>query len=315
MEEIVPAVDKKLLKSELTKSKFIRYTNYENNEIYIFKSHECPNVMKEVGRLREIAYRDAGGGTGYSLDIDTYDTLPNPYKQIIVWNPNEEEIVGGYRYFKLKEANKIDNDRFQIATNETFHFSSKFIKEFLPYAIELGKSFIQPKFQPSTDERKGLFSLDNLWDGLGVIIYENPDIKYFFGRVTLYLNYDETARDILLYFLDKYFGDKENLVYPYEPREIKTDTSELEKIFSGGNFEEDFVNLNNAVRNRNENIPPLIKSYMSLSPSMKTFGVAQNKKSFKGQMEGIGMIIKIDDVYPSKKKRHINSYVKQKEKN
>ncbi len=314
MEKIIPPVDRQLIKEELTKDKFIRVTNFENNYIYIFTSHDCPNTMREIGRLREIAYRDSGGGSGKSCDIDEFDTKSNPYKQIIVWNPQDEEIVGGYRYINLKEADNIENTN-DLATSKMFHLTDKFITEYMPYTMELGKSFVQPKYQPSVDDRKGMFSLDNLWDGLGALIVDNPDIKYFFGRVTLYLNYDQEARDILLYFLYKYFGDKENIIYPYESRKIKTDPAKLEEIFTNEGFEQDFVKLNQAVRDRNENIPPLIKAYMSLSPTIKIFGVAQNKHSYGGNMEGIAMMIKIQDIYPSKKKRHIESYKKQKNKN
>ncbi len=304
-------IDRKLIKSELTKDKFVRYTNYEDNEIYIFTAHDCPHTMKEIGRLRELSYRDSGGGTGKPYDIDNFDTSETPYKQIIVWNPNLEEIIGGYRFFKLKEA-KLDKkkNRYNLFTTDLFYFSEKFINEYLPYTIELGKSFVQPQFQPSTNERKGVFSLDNLWDGLGALIVDNPDAKYFFGRVTLYMNYDKEARDIILYFLDKYFGDKENLIYPFEPRAIITDKAKMEKLFSNKGFEEDFTNLNKAIRARNETIPALIKAYMSLSPSMKTFGVAYNQKL---GTEGIAIIINIKDIYASKIQRHVESYTKQKQ--
>jgi len=312
MESIISPVDKRLIRPELSKEKFLRYTNFENNEIYVITSHDSPNTMKEVGRLREIAYRDSGGGSGKPYDIDDFDTAAIPYKQIIVWNPNLEEIIGGYRFLKLIEAKKDNKkNQYHLFTTDLFGLSEKFINEYLPYTIELGKSFVQPQFQPSTDERKGFFSLDNLWDGLGALIVDNPDIKYFYGRVTLYLNYDQEARDILLHFLDKYFGDKENLIFPYDPRKTKTDKSKLEKIFSNKGFEEDFTNLNQAIRDRNENIPPLIKAYMSLSPSMKTFGVAYNHKM--GNVECIGIMINLKDIYPSKIRRHVESYKKQKQ--
>lgn len=223
-----------------------------------------------------------------------------------------EDIIGGYRFYKLKEAKKDkQKNSYYLFTTDLFDLSEKFINEYLPYTMELGKSFVQPQFQPSTNERKGVFSLDNLWDGLGALIVDNPDIKYFYGRVTLYLNYDQEARDILLFFLDKYFGDKENLIYPFEPRKIKTDRAKLEKMFSNKGFEEDFTNLNQAIRDRNENIPPLIKAYMGLSPSMKTFGVAYNHKL--GNVEGIAILIYIEDIYTSKIRRHVESYKKQKQ--
>lgn len=314
MENVISPVSKELIKSELTQDKFIRKTNFGNNDIYIFKAHECPNTMKEIGRLREVAYRDSGGGSGKSLDIDLFDTGPAPYSQMIVWDPRDEEIVGGYRYINMKEAQKDEKGQYKLATTNMFHLSETFINEYMPYSIELGKSFVQPAFQPSVDNRKGMFSLDNLWDGLGALIVDNPEIVYFYGRVTLYLKYDSLARDYLLYFLYTYFSDKENLVYPYEPEKIKTDKSRLEKIFKGDNYKEDYALLNQAIRERGENIPPLIKAYMSLSPGMKIFGIAHNH-AFGDNVEGIAIIININDIYPSKKRRHVESYApRQKDK-
>lgn len=95
MEEIIAPVDKALLKAELTEDKRLRMTNRSHNQIYIVTAQDAPNTMREIGRLREIAFRAAGGGTGMSMDIDEYDTMENPYKQLIVWNPEAEEILGG----------------------------------------------------------------------------------------------------------------------------------------------------------------------------------------------------------------------------
>lgn len=310
MEKIISPVSKHLIKEELTNERFVGFTNFENNEIYIFTAHECPHTMQEIGRLREIAYRDSGGGSGKSVDIDKFDTDTVPYKQIIVWNPKEKEIIGGYRFFKLKNAKKDKSGKYRLFTTDMFAMTDKFIKEYLPYTMELGKSFIQPDYQQSTNERKGMFSLDNLWDGLGALMVDNPDVKHLYGRVNIYLQMDELARDIIFYFLDIYFGDKEKLIYPYEERKIKTNISELKKHFTLNGFEKDFSNLNQAVRERNENIPPLIKAYMSLSPSMKVFGAAIDN-TFGGNTEGIGIMLKVEDIYPSKIKRHIDSYKKQ----
>ena len=81
-QEIIQPIDKELLKQELTPERQLRMTNKSNNEIYVVTAHEAPNVMKEIGRLREIAFREAGGGTGKSMDIDEFDTMPNSYKQL-----------------------------------------------------------------------------------------------------------------------------------------------------------------------------------------------------------------------------------------
>lgn len=304
---IIPAVDKHLLEAELTKEKFLRHTNFGYNEIYVVTYYDSPNVMREISRLREITYRKAGGGTHKECDIDEYDTGIVPYKQLIVWDPERKEIIGAYRFMLCKDA-PYENGRIKLATAELFDFSNTFKKEYLPYAIELGRSFIQPIYQSSKTSRKGIFSLDNLWDGLGALVVNNPSIKYFFGKVTMYPNYNRKARDMILYFLKKYFPDPDHLLIPHRPILIDIDEEELEKIFIGENYEDDYKILFTCVRELKENIPPLLNSYMNLSPSMRTFGTALNK-SF-GNVEETGIMITIDDIYPHKKERHIASYRK-----
>jgi len=307
MQNIVPVVNRKLITSELTKEKFVRKTNFGVNDVFIITAHDSPNTMREIGRLREISFRDAGGGTGKSLDIDEFDTRPNPYKQLIVWNPYQQEIVGGYRFFKLKEAEMDKDNKYNLATSHIFEFSGKFINEYFPCTMELGRSFVQPRFQPKKNYRKGIFSLDNLWDGLGSLIVDNKDIKYFFGKITIYLNFDQKARDMILYFLFRYFPDNENLVKPYKSRGIKTDISEISSVFKGNSFKEDYKILIKAIRSINSQIPPLINAYMNLSPTMKTFGSSVNP--LFGDVEEIGILVSIPDIYHSKKNRHIATYM------
>jgi len=307
MEEVVPPVPVDVLLKELTRDKFIRVTNNGENEIYIISNQDSPNVMCEVGRLREVTFRASGGGTGKSVDIDEFDVNAFPYKQIIVWNPKDKEIVGGYRYIKCKDA--IDkNGKIHLATTELFKFSEKFIKDYLPKTIELGRSFVQPKYQPSSVNRKGLFSLDNIWDGLGAVIVDNPDVNYLFGKVTMYTHFNIHARDMILAFMNYYFPDTENIVVPIEPLSLKTDVSEFLKSIKGLPYKEGHHVLNKNVRALGENIPPLVNSYMNISPSMKTFGTSMN--SHFGDVEETGILVTIADMYESKTERHIKSYKK-----
>jgi hypothetical protein len=313
MKPIIQPVDKDLLLKELTNERFIRYTNYGTNEIYIVSHHDSPYVLQEIGRLREIAFRSAGGGTGLECDLDYFDTAPVCYKQLIVWNPIDKEIVGGYRFMLMRDAERDENGIPKLSTSHYFKFSKKFIEEYVPYTIELGRSFVQPIYQPSAGNRKGLFSLDNLWDGLGAIHVDNPEQKYFFGKITMYKNYNRQARDILLYFLNFYFPDYEHLVEPIHPLTYETDISEYKKLFRKGMpYKEAHAILNQTIRKLGENIPPLFNSYMNLSPSMKTFGTINNYDF--GNVEETGILVTIADIYPSKKERHIATY-KSEEKN
>ena len=214
MEEIIAPISKEILKSELTEDKRLRFTNKSNNEIYIITHQDSPNVMREIGRLREIAFRAAGGGTGLPLDIDEYDTMENPYKQLIVWNPEAEEILGGYRYLLGTDVQFDEKGKPILATSHMFNFSDKFIKEYLPTTIELGRSFVTLEYQSTRAGSKGLFALDNLWDGLGALTVVMPNVKYFFGKVTMYPSYNRKGRDMILHFLNKHFEDKDGLITP-----------------------------------------------------------------------------------------------------
>jgi hypothetical protein len=299
MEAIIAPIDKGLLKSELTPDKCLRKTNYGNREIYSVTHHNAPNVVQEIGRLREVSFRESGGGTGKSVDLDEFDLCEVPYRQLVVWDKDEEEIVGGYRYLECSVI-PIKDGVPQIATSELFHFSPKFIQDYLPKTIELGRSFIQPNYQSS---RNGLFSLDNLWDGLGALVVYNPDVEYFFGKVTMYTTYNVTARDYLLRFMNLYFKDAEQLVTPIEAVHLATDLKEIDAYLNGLSLDEAFKATNKKVRELGENIPPLISAYIKLSSTMKTFGTAINEHF--GGVEETGILIKISDIYEEKKSRHV----------
>lgn len=307
--EIIAPVPLELIKAELTPEKRLRMTNKSNNEIYIFTYHDSPNLMREIGRLREITFRMAGGGTGKELDWDEYDTCENCYKQLIVWNPESEEIIGGYRYIMGDEWTYDENGQPELATSHLFRFSEKFIKEYAPYTIELGRSFVTPEYQSSKMGAKSLFALDNLWDGLGALTVINPKMKYYFGKMTMYPSYIRFGRDLILYFLKKYFDDKEGLIYPMKPLKLDTPEEELAQVFCGRDFKEDYRILNGGIRALGFNIPPLVNAYMNLSPTMKLFGTAINYGF--GDVEETGILIAVDEILESKRVRHIESFVRQ----
>ena len=308
-QEIISPVSKELLKSELTRERQLRMTNKSNNEIYVVTAHQAPNVMREIGRLREIAFREAGGGTGKEVDIDEFDTCENCYKQLIVWNPDEEEIIGGYRYLMGTDWELDDNGQPILATSHMFHFSEKFLRDYMPYTVELGRSFVALEYQNVQKNTKSIFALDNLWDGLGALTVLFPNLKYFFGKMTMYPSYVRKGRDMILYFLKKHFDDKENLITPMKPLVLESDPDELERLFSGNNFKEDYRILNSEVRKMGYNIPPLVNAYMGLSPTMKLFGTAINYGF--GDVEETGILIAVDEILEQKRVRHIDSFIKE----
>lgn len=310
MQDIINPIERDAIKNELTPDRFLRYVNNGENEIYLVNQHNSPNVLKEIGRLREISFRAAGGGTGLPLDIDENDTCEKCYDQLIAWNPLDEEIIAGYRLIKCSDAGYTEDGSVNLSTAHLFNFSDAFIKNYLPYTIELGRSFVQPKYQPSVDNRRGIFSLDNLWDGLGAVVMINPDVKYLFGKVTMYPHYNPEARDLLIYFMNHYFPDKDKLIVPITSLDYKTAESNFKGTFDGLSYKEGYKVLNSKVRNLGENIPPLINTYMNLSSTMKTFGTAMNYEF--GAVEETGILITISDIYESKKHRHLETFARDK---
>ena len=309
MEEIIAPISKEILKSELTDDKRLRFTNKSHNEIYIITYQDSPNVLREIGRLREIAFRAAGGGSGMAMDLDEFDVMENPYKQLVVWNPEAEEIVGGYRYILGTDVCFDNHGHPLLATAHMFNFSEKFLKDYLPTTIELGRSFVTLEYQCTRSDSKSLFALDNLWDGLGALTVVMPSVKYFFGKMTMYPSFNRRGRDMILYFLSKHFGDKDNLITPMKPLEIESDPQELAELFNKDSFKEDYKILNREVRKLGFNIPPLVNAYMGLSPTMRMFGTAINYGF--GDVEETGILIAVNEILEDKRIRHIESFVKQ----
>jgi hypothetical protein len=307
MERIIDAIPREKILAELTEARFVRKTNKGNNEIYIIDHKNAPNTLLEIGRLREISFREGGGGSGLACDLDELDTSEQPYKQMIVWSPEDQEIIGGYRFLHCGEAKRDEHGHIELATAHLFDYSEKFINEYLPYTIELGRSFVQPNYQPSKS-RKGIFSLDNTWDGLGAIIVQHPEVKYLFGKFTMYTTFNQEARNCILYFLQKYFPDTEGLMKPHDALQFEV-RNEMKAMFPQNNYKDAFPTLVQNVRARGENIPPLVNIYMNLSDTMKTFGTAINHEF--GGVEETGILVSIADIYPEKKERHLMTYQKK----
>lgn len=305
-QRIIDPVEQELIEAELTDDRFLRYTNKGGNMIYVVDANNAPNVMKEIGRLREIAFRTAGGGSGKSCDIDEFDTMDPPCSQLIVWDPESKLILGGYRFICGKDIKLDESGKPRIATSHMFEFSDKFIKDYLPYTLELGRSFVRPEYQSSRAGAKALYALDNLWDGLGCLTVINPEIRYLFGKVTMYPNYTARCRDLILCFLHKHFPDNDKLVWPMESLKIKSNPLEYADIFTSNNFKENYMILNSEVRAMGDNIPPLVNAYMNLSPTMRMFGTAVNEEF--GNVEESGIFFAVDEIFDEKKRRHIESY-------
>ncbi|MFI3302567.1 MAG: GNAT family N-acetyltransferase [Rikenellaceae bacterium] len=293
---IIEPIDREVLLAELTPERKVRDTNKASNEIYIFSAEESPILMREVGRLREESFRASGGGTGDEVDIDSKDTAKDGYMQLIVWDPRDQEIVGGYRFIVCQ-----DEKPKHLSTEHYFDFSDKFRKEYLPYTIELGRSFVQVKYQARRNP-KGIFALENLWDGLGALMVLNPHVKYFFGKITMYTTFNTKARNAIIHFMHRQFPDADNLMAACEPIVFDLKDPYHMEMFSNDDFREDYKTLINYVREYSETVPPLFAAYMSLSSSMRTFDTFLNTDF--GEVEETGILITIPDIYPDRYDRY-----------
>ncbi len=308
MKEIIKPVPVDEIMAELTTDKFVRTTNFGGNQIYSLTYHDSPAIMQEIGRLREVAFRLAGGGTGKEIDIDAYDMAPVPYHQLVVWDPKHRVLMGGYRYKLLRTADRDENGNHILATGRLFNFTSTFLNDYVPYTLELGRSFVHPDYQAKAVGRKSLFALDNLWDGIGALTVDLEDVRFLFGKVTMYKHYNSTARDLLLYFMQRYCADKDKMLYPKMSLGFSTDISVFENLFAGEDYLTNYKVLVKKIREYGENIPPLINAYLNISPTMRSFGTSLNEAF--GGVEETGILVTVKDIYDKKKDRHINSYVK-----
>lgn len=307
MEEIINPVPLDLIKAELTPKCKLMDTNKGGNELYVVDCHNAPNTLREIGRIRELTYRAAGGCSGKALDLDEYDFLEKPYQQLIVWDPDAQAIIGGYRFLLGRDAVLREDGQPNVTSSHLYRFSDKFIREYLPKTMELGRSFVAPDYQSSKAGPKALFTMDNLWDGIAGVLLSNPGVEYFFGKMTIYRTYDKAARELIFRFLEKHFPDEEELIRPYKPLRGRLDNRLLDLILTEDGLGDDLRCLKKALRKLGTSIPPLVNSYINASSTMKVFGSTVNDE-LSDAIE-TGLMIRFDEVYPEKRDRHILTFL------
>ena len=301
MQPIIPPVDTALLLKEL-EGHLLRPSNKADNLIYDITSHECPNVMREIARLREISYRDGGGATGKEMDIDEMDLMAKPYHQLIVWDPEHQQIIGGYRYLVGSDTEIRDGQPF-ITSAHLFHYSERFIRDFLPNTIEFGRAFVQPMYQQREMGVKALFALDNIWDGIGAVMHNHPEVRWMIGKVTIYPDYNLTARNLIYDYLQRYHRGEEGLFEPYHPLPVPV----IDSPFVGDDPQENYHILQHAVREQGTVIPPMFSAYLNLTNDLQFFGNAVNDEL--ANVYETGIMVDLQTVYPEKKERYISSYI------
>ena len=297
MQPIIPPVDTALLLKEL-EGHLLRPSNKADNLIYDITSHECPNVMREIARLREISYRDGGGATGKEMDIDEMDLMAKPYHQLIVWDPEHQQIIGGYRYLVGSDAEIRDGQPF-ITSAHLFHYSERFIRDYLPNTIEFGRAFVQPMYQQREMGVKALFALDNIWDGIGAVMHNHPEVRWMIGKVTIYPDYNLTARNLIYDYLQRYHRGEEGLFEPYHPLPVPV----IDSPFVGDDPQENYHILQRAVREQGTVIPPMFSAYLNITNELQYFGTTI-EETFSNVYDS-GIMVDLETVYPEKKERYI----------
>ncbi|SFE83075.1 lysophospholipid acyltransferase family protein [Nitrosomonas sp. Nm166] len=297
IENIIHPVRTQSIRKEMKASQLIGKTQ-DGKHIYLFDYLPNSSVMREIGRLRELSFRQVQEGTGNALDIDSYDRY---YRHLILWDEDELEIIGSYR---IGEASRILKEYGEtgLYTNSLFTFNKTFMP-YLEHAIELGRSFIQPRYQ-------GKRSLDYLWYGIGAYLYQHPEVRYLFGPVSLSTSWPEPAQKVIASFYTTLFGNDRSIAKPRMPfnfDQIKdfvpfrhvTDEVEYKKAFSI--FKEKMDDLN-------VKVPVLYKQYVELCQpgGCEFFGFNVDPK-FSNCIDGL-ILVHINTIKEKKYQRYIESH-------
>lgn len=290
---IIKPIDRKILKLQLKEAPLLGITN-DGKKIFILTYNGFPEVIREVARLREITFRGVGEGTGNRLDMDLYDKL---YRHIVLWDEENLEVVGAYRIGVCEEL-LLKHGTEGLYTSTLFNFSDNFKKK-LPFALELGRSFVQRKYWNS-------YSLDYLWQGIGAFLYNHPETKYLFGGVSLSGSYNTEAKELLVFFYTKWFKGPFDMVtaknhYSINPNKLES----LEATFPGVDYKSELKILKQSLKMFGFSIPTLFKQYSELCSdngcSFLDFGIDYD---FNSCIDGF-IFIEVDKIKPHKRERYI----------
>ena len=286
---------RQMIKQELKYGEQIGTTS-DSKHIYLIEAEQAPSLMNEIGRLREYSFRKVGEGSGRMKDIDRYDDY---YQHLVLWDDDALEVVGAYR---IGECNWILSwlGREGLYLNELCHIDNR-CDDLLEDAIELGRSFVQPKYW-------GTRALDYLWQGIGAYLSHNPQVKYMLGPVSISGTYPQHAQEALVYFYNTYFGAEERLITARSPFELSDYVvREFDEIFDGNNYVADFKRLREYLQAFNVTVPTLYKQYSELCEeggiTFMDFGV---DAAFNNCIDGY-ILVDISKIKPAKRQRYIHA--------
>jgi len=290
---IAHPVNRKDLVNELKNSKLIGQTN-DGKKIYLYDYTEDSIVLKELGRLRELSFRKVGEGINKKRDTDKYDIY---YQHIILWDENDLEIVGSYR---------IGNSDFIFKNIGVKGFYSnnlfKYNEDFTPYlknSIELGRSFVQPKYW-------GTRALDYLWFGIGAYLKNNPNIKYMFGPVSMSAAFPAIAKDMMVFYYNHYYGENADLIEAKLPYQFSNNLNDIKNLFDLNDKKKDFKLLKSTLANMSVSVPTLYKQYSEIAEDggVKFLGFNVDK-DFADCIDGF-ILVEVNKIKDSARKRYID---------
>lgn len=287
--------DRRILRRELKQSQMLGETK-DGKQIYLFDSFRDSAVMKELGRLREISFRKVGEGSGEKRDLDKYDHY---YRHIILWDEEELEIVGAYR---IAEANRIiENEGLKALYCSSLFSLSEGLTPKLEQGIELGRSFVQPKYW-------GKRSLDYLWFGIGAYLRHHPKVRYMFGPVSLSNSYPQAAKDLIVHFYSHYYSSAHPLARANAPYVLNpSEKQQMYELFAGDNLQEDFLILREQLDHLGVTVPTLYKQYTELcEPGGIEFLDFSVDADFGYCIDGL-ILVDIDKVKARKRERYITA--------
>jgi putative hemolysin len=285
--------DRIVLKKAIAQCELLGHTS-DGKHIYLYQHQQSSPIMREIGRLREVAFRAVGEGSGQRRDLDRYDSH---YEQLILWDKDDLEIVGAYRFANSRKV-LAEQGPQGLYTASLFQFDHS-MQPYLAAGLELGRSFVQPRYW-------GKRSLDYLWYGIGAYLRRNPDILYLFGGVSLSASYPQAARDLMVYFYSLYFADNSLSAVSHQPYQLpQAILSELQQHFSGNDYLADFTQLKHLLANMGLSIPTLYKQYSELcEPGGVKFLAFGTDPDFANCVDGL-VLVDLQQLKAAKRARYL----------
>ena len=269
----------------------------DGKSIFLFETAESSPVLREIGRLRECSFRAVGEGTGKRRDLDHFDQY---YQHLILWDEDELEITGAYRFV---DAGRVVDEKGVrgLYSGSLFNLEAH-RSAFLENGLELGRSFVQPRYW-------GRRGLDYLWFGIGAYLVNNPQYRYLFGPVSISNAMPQMAKELLICFYKRYFSPRSDLSYSRNPFSFSQPIADLEKEFCGTDYKSDFRKLKSLLANLGTTVPPLYKQYTELcEPGGVVFLDFNIDPAFNNCVDGL-VIVDIKKLKEGKRKRYMDETI------